>query len=988
MFVMSHWVRRVGFTVIFTLLFLLSGNGSTAVSAQTDDSPDNANAAQTLLDAMTVEERVGQLFLVAFEGDSATIENNIADLIVNYRIGGVALLPENDNITGYGEPINTPQQITELTNALQQLALLGITTADLENDEFPSELSVLPDEDRTAVPLFIAVNQEGDGYPNSAILNGLTELPNNMAIGAAWKPSHAQNVGEILGRELSAIGVNMLLGPSLDVLENPSPSSPSDMSVRAFGGDPYWVGLMGQAYTTGIHNGSQNRLAVVAKHFPGNGSSDRPIDQEVPTVRKSLEQLRQIELAPFFAVTSGEEAAIADALLTTHIRYQGFQGNIRATTAPVSFDPQALTALMELPEFTGWRQNGGVIVSDALGVRAVKRFYDDTEQLFPHRQVAKDALLAGNDLLYLNNFADGNAPYSEQLNNIRDTLDWFREKYLTDQTFQQRVDEAVLRILQLKLRLYGDDFSLGNVSSDSAVAPETTVENEVDLTALAQSSITLISPSQAELAERLASPPGAGDRITIFTDVRQAQQCSFCRPQPLISETALQERILALYGPEGSNQVQAAQINSFAFADLQSFLAAEGPIVLPTPPADAEPEATPTTDEGAAAATPVPTPLPPGYEVQEALRDTTWIIFAMLDGADESQALKLFLAERPDIVRNSQIIVFAYNAPYYLDTTEISKLTAYYGVYSKTDAFIDASVRALFLESPLSGASPVDIEGISYELFVQTQPNPGQVLELYIVNEGEIQSPPSEAPLETAVGDTLHLQTGVIRDRNGNPVPDGTQVEFKQLDRIQGLMNIIATTSTTNGVARLDYVLEARTGPGQFRITAVSGDANISQEVDILIEGGAQVAIIIPTATPTPTLQPTATVTETPAPTDTPIPSPTITPIPTPTISDEPAVRIALSEFQMMLAMLAGLFVIGTISATVNSSASLTQQIGWLSWGITGGLLIYIYYILELPGTAVLNNLNLGSWAGLLTTVGGGLIGLILYKSRKIKPNS
>ncbi|MCP4423766.1 MAG: hypothetical protein GY803_04665, partial [Chloroflexi bacterium] len=403
---MMLWFRRVGFAIVFTLLFMLSGGGQTAVSAQTDDT-DNINAAQTLLDSMSVEERVGQLFLVTFEGDSAAGNSDIADLILNYRIGGVALLPENDNITGYGELENTPQQVAELIDALQQLSILGAVTDDLETDDLLTESAIVSLPERTAIPLFIAINQEGDGYPHSAILNGLTEIPNNMAVGAAWQPQYAQNIGEIVGRELSAIGVNMLLGPSLDVLESPAPGSPSDMSVRAFGGDPYWVGLMGSAYTAGIHSGGHNRLAVVAKHFPGNGSSDRPVDQEVPTVRKSLEQLKQIELAPFFAVTDEEvdPAVIADALLVTHIRYQGFQGNIRATTAPVSFDPQALATLMELPEFVGWRQNGGVIVSDALGVRAVQRFYDDTEQTFPHRQVAKDALLAGNDLLYLANFA-------------------------------------------------------------------------------------------------------------------------------------------------------------------------------------------------------------------------------------------------------------------------------------------------------------------------------------------------------------------------------------------------------------------------------------------------------------------------------------------------------------------------------------------------------------------------------------------------------
>ena len=289
----------------------------------------------------------------------------------------------------------------------------------------------------------------------------------------------------------------------------------------------------------------------------------------------------------------------------------------------------------------------------------------------------------------------------------------------------------------------------------------------------------------------MASPPGIYDKITIFTDLRQAQQCSFCPPQPYISETALAERILALYGPEGSNQVQANQIQSFSFADLQDFLdAGPGPIVLPTPAitgtlaVEAGVSVPPSEN---VTATPIPSPtISAGYRVQEALRDTNWIIFAMLDGAPESQALKNFLAQRPDIVRNTQVLAFAYNTPYQLDTTEISKLTAYFGVYSKTPPFIDASVRALFQESPLNGASPVDIAGIGYQLFRQTQPDPGQVIELYIDDDGNIQSPPSAEPLEAAIGDTLHLQTGIIRDRNGNPVPDGTLVQFNQIGQLRG----------------------------------------------------------------------------------------------------------------------------------------------------------------------------------------------------------
>ena len=100
------------------------------------------------------------------------------------------------------------------------------------------------------------------------ILNGLTDIPSNMAIGATWQPDLAQQVGEVVGYELSNLGINMLFGPSLDVLENPDPFSPSDLGVRSFGGDPYWVGVLGSAYTAGVHLGSENQIAVIPKHFP------------------------------------------------------------------------------------------------------------------------------------------------------------------------------------------------------------------------------------------------------------------------------------------------------------------------------------------------------------------------------------------------------------------------------------------------------------------------------------------------------------------------------------------------------------------------------------------------------------------------------------------------------------------------------------------------------------------------------------------------
>ncbi|MFN2207166.1 MAG: glycoside hydrolase family 3 N-terminal domain-containing protein, partial [Candidatus Promineifilaceae bacterium] len=460
--------RTLWITLMVILLMLPAARSGRA--QEEDPQPD----VEQLFAEMSVDERIGQLFLVTFEGDTLTADSELVELINQYKVGGVALLAENDNLTGYGNPNDTPQQLLQLTNDLQTLALLGAAPPAEPDSAFftpepgsptPTAIpSPSPSSPGVQLPLFIAMSHEGQSQDGQRIIGGFTAVPTNMSMGATWQPDYARQIGELVGQELESTGINMLFGPTLDVLENPAPLNPADLGTSAFGGSPYWVGLMGQAYTDGVHVGSDNRVAVIAKNFPGKGSSDRPTDEEVPTVRKSLDQLIQVELAPFLAVTGNapEASSVVDGLLSTHIRYQGFQGNIQATTPPVSFDPQALNSLMAMPGFGSWRQDGGLLVSDALGVRSVERFYDDTEQEFPHRVVAKDALLAGNDVLYLGDFALGSASYASQVINIKDTIEWFREKYLTDQLFQQRVDDALKRILKKKLELYNNDLSAEN----------------------------------------------------------------------------------------------------------------------------------------------------------------------------------------------------------------------------------------------------------------------------------------------------------------------------------------------------------------------------------------------------------------------------------------------------------------------------------------------------------------------------------------------
>ena len=476
-------LKRMLLAVMLSVLILTSIGTPFPVRAQTAAPPLEV---LQLFDTMTPEERVGQLFLVTFTGADTSQQSQIYDLIANHHIGGVVLSAGNDNF------VAAPNTVTAAYQLIQNLQDIEWNTVQ----NLSGTPSATPTSPHAYVPLFVALSQDGDGSPGDQILSGLTPLPSEMAIGATWQPDLANQVGSIMGQELSALGVNMYLGPSLDVVDSPNPSVNGDLGSSVFGGDPYWVSQMGSAYIGGLHAGSQDKMLVIAKHFPGEGSSDRLNAQEIATVRKSLDQLKQIDLNPFFAVTGSVSSpnSTVDGLLVSHIRYQGFQGNIRATTRPVSFDPQALAAILSLPQFSSWHDQGGLMVSDDLGTNAVRQFYISGTS-FSAPTVARDAFVAGNDLLYLGNIISSDE--SDSYSTVLEILSFFAQKYRQDPTFAQRVDFSALRILSQKYRLYGS-FDIANVlvpkSGLDIIGQPQTITLDV-----ARHSATLVSPGAQDL---------------------------------------------------------------------------------------------------------------------------------------------------------------------------------------------------------------------------------------------------------------------------------------------------------------------------------------------------------------------------------------------------------------------------------------------------------------------------------------------------------
>ena len=875
--------------------------------------------AQEMLDKMTPEERVGQLILVAFTGPKMNKNSQIYDLIARFHIGGVVLRAENDNFIVAPDTVSAAYQlIAQLQDAERQASLNQPTSTDIGT---PTALPATTAVPANYIPLIVGISQDGDGYPNDQILNGLTPLPDLLALGATWNPSLAEQVGLVAGQELSSIGFNLYFGPSLDVLESPEATLLNGMNANVFGGDPYWVGAMGSAYIAGLHTGSDGRMMVIADHFPGRGSADRPPGEESATVRKSLEQLKQIELAPFFAVTGNAQTSqsTVDGLLVSHIRYQGFQGNIRSTTKPVSFDSQALSQIFSLPAFSTWHKGGGLLVSDDLGSQTVRLFYDPGGQSFQSRLVALDAFLAGNDMLNMGNIISSDA--KDNYESVIQTMDFFTQKYRGDPAFAERVDDAVLRILTMKYRLYGD-FGMGEVTP-----PETGLaqlgRSEAITFEVARQSSTLVSPDKLDLETVLPSPPVVNEYIVFLTDTRPGQQCSTCTEEPMLAVDALRVAVLRLYGSQAGGQVIAGRQVSYSLDSLSGIL------------------------EGGLG----------NQELEDSLRQSNWVIINMLDaepGQPQTMFLRRFLSERQDLLRDKHVIVFAFNAPYFLDATDISKVTAYYCLYSKSGPFVEVAARLLFRELPPTGTLPVSVAGIGYDLLSATAPDPTQLIDLSLelpsipTPEAGTQTPvePTSTPYYR-VGDTLSALTSIIVDHNGHPVPDGTEVQFKiAVNGAGGVVQQI-DSATVRGVARASFSIDR---PGLLEISATSDPAISSVVLQLKITSeGSSVTVVTPT--PIPEFTPTPTII-----------------MATPTVEvSSPSVQ-GYPGFTSWLVMLLLLTVYAFLAYWLgNKFAGTGWGVRWAMCVVLGGLVTYNYLAMRLPGAAAY--LHKGGWSGIMGVV-------------------
>ncbi|MEU6713092.1 beta-N-acetylhexosaminidase [Nonomuraea sp. NPDC046802] len=309
-----------------------------------------ASTVERVLAKMSLEEKVGQLFMPVLYGASAHTtsgENQArygaqtpAKVIAKYHLGGVILFPHNVKSTG---------QVVGLTNGMQRAA--------------------------GKVPMLIATDQENGLVSRMSAL--MTDFPGASEIGATKDLTLSREVARATGTELRALGVNLDFAPVADV--NIDPRNPV-IGKRAFGDDPARVAKMVAAAVKGFKDA---KIAATAKHFPGHGDTSVDSHTGLPVIKHTRAQWERIDAPPFKAAI---EAGV-DAVMSAHIVFP----KLDSSGDPATLSKAILTGLLR--KKLGF---DGVISTDALNMEGVRKKYNDGE-------IAVRAVLAGADLLLMPN---------------------------------------------------------------------------------------------------------------------------------------------------------------------------------------------------------------------------------------------------------------------------------------------------------------------------------------------------------------------------------------------------------------------------------------------------------------------------------------------------------------------------------------------------------------------------------------------------------
>ncbi len=414
---------------------------------------------------MTLEQKIAQMIMISLRswedksdpaaGSVPTTELNDTqkEFLSKYDFGGICLFAQN---------IAGTEQTVRLTAQIQQAALAS----------------------EAGIPMFISADQEGGSITR---LGTGTITPGNMALGAIGDPDDAYISAEIMGTELSALGINTDFAPVLDV--NNNPANPV-INVRSFSSDPVIARDMGSAFISGLM--SKGVISTV-KHFPGHGDTNVDSHTGLPVIDKTYSELKNFELIPFAeAVSAG-----ADIFMTTHIQYPQIEKKtyVSRSTGKEIYLPATLSKTIISDILRSDMGFDGIVITDALVMDAIAENFDPTDAAVLSINADADILL--EPMIIIND--DGIAAAGEYIASLAKAV---RDGRIAE----EEIDDSVERILMLKYSrglIYSE---LPDIDNSISAALDVTGSEEHYEKALniAEKAITLIKNDDNVLPLRLA----------------------------------------------------------------------------------------------------------------------------------------------------------------------------------------------------------------------------------------------------------------------------------------------------------------------------------------------------------------------------------------------------------------------------------------------------------------------------------------------------
>jgi beta-N-acetylhexosaminidase len=267
--------------------------------------------ADSLLAKMTIEEKIGQLFMVAaYSNKGLEHERATLNLIEKYNIGGLIFMQGG------------PNRQARLTNVYQQKAKF---------------------------PLLIAMDAE---WGLSMRLDSTFAFPWNLTLGAITNNEVVYEIGKEMALQCKRLGVHVSFSPVADI--NTNPDNPI-INARSFGEDPHNVFSKSRALMMGLQS---ERVLACAKHFPGHGDTDQDSHLTLPRINQDRARMDSVELYPFRKLIELGLGSIMSAHLSVPA--------IEPDRIPTSVSPRALKELLR--NDYGF---SGLIFTDALNMKGV-----------------------------------------------------------------------------------------------------------------------------------------------------------------------------------------------------------------------------------------------------------------------------------------------------------------------------------------------------------------------------------------------------------------------------------------------------------------------------------------------------------------------------------------------------------------------------------------------------------------------------------------